>query len=167
MSEPCPNPAAFRIWDQFGNLVYDSGDILERITSAPGIFNSDNEANQSIDTRSDNKGPKPEAIAVGSIGANTYAFVGLERIGGVATFDVTNPHQTRFVSYSNNRDFSTVVNLTFDPDAAGDLGPEGIAFIPATESPTGAPLVVVANEVSGTTTIFSVIESVFRNGFED
>jgi hypothetical protein len=158
---------SFRIWDQFGNLVYDSGDILERVTSAPGIFNSDNEANQSIDTRSDNKGPEPEAIAVGTIGENTYAFVGLERIGGIATFDVTNPYQTRFVGYSNNRDFSTVVNLTLDPDAAGDLGPEGIAFIPAAESPTGAPLVVVANEVSGTTTIFSVFESVFRNGFEE
>ena len=89
---------SFRIWDQFGNLVYDSGDILERITSSPGVFNSDNEANQSIDTRSDNKGPEPEAIAVGAIGANTYAFVGLERIGGVATFDVTNPYQARFVS---------------------------------------------------------------------
>ena len=158
---------SLQIWDQFGNLAYDSGDTLERVTSAPSIFNSDHEVNQSVDTRSDNKGPEPEAIAVGSIGANTYAFVGLERVGGIAAFDVTNPYATRFVSYRNNRDFSVVVNLTADPDAAGDLGPEGITFIAASESPTGAPLLVVANEISGTTTIYSVIESLFRNGFED
>ncbi len=155
------------IWDQFGNLVYDSGDILERATNLPGIFNSDNEANQSFDTRSDNKGPEPEAIAVGvSPEGRTYAFVGLERIGGVAIFDVTNPYATQFKNYSNNRDFNTVVNLTIDPDAAGDLGPECVIYIPAAQSPNGSPLIVVANEISGTTTVFDVVEYQFKNGFE-
>ena len=159
---------SFQLWDQFGNLVYDSGDILERVTAAaaPGNFNSDNEANQSFDTRSDNKGPEPEAIAVGvTPEGNTYAFVGLERQSGVAVFDITNPYAVRYVSYVNNRDFSVVINPA-DPDAAGDLGPEGIAFISAVNSPTGAPLVVVANELSGTTTIFSITESLFTDGFE-
>lgn len=41
---------------------------------------------------------------------------------------------------------------------AGDLGAEGLAFVPAAESPTGEPLVVVANEVSGTTTFFEVTD---------
>lgn len=155
------------VWDQFGNLVYDSGDILERIISVPGLFNADNEANQSFDTRSDNKGPEPEAIAVGSTpSGRTYAFVGLERAGGVAVFDVTNPYATRFVSYTNNRNLSVVVDLTLDPDAAGDLGPEGISFISAADSPTGEAMIAVANEVSGTTTLYSVVEAVFRSGFE-
>lgn len=158
---------SLQIWDQFGNLVFDSGDTLERVTSAPGTFNSDHEANQSADFRSDNKGPEPEAIAVGIVGAKTYAFVGLERVGGIAAFDVTDPYKARFVSYSNNRDFSTVINLAVNPGAAGDLGPEGIIFIAANESPTAAPLLVVANEISGTTTLYSVVESLFRNGFED
>ena len=158
---------SINLWDQFGNLVYDSGDILERVISVPGLFNADNEANQSFDTRSDNKGPEPEALAVGSTpSGRSYAFVGLERAGGVAVFDITNPYATRFVSYTNNRNLSVVVDLTLDPDAAGDLGPEGITFISAADSPTGEPMIAVANEISGTTTLYSVLEAVFRNGFE-
>ena len=158
---------SFIIWDQFGNLVYDSGDILERVTSVPGMFNSDNDANQSFDTRSDNKGPEPEAIAIGkSPDGRTYAFVGLERIGGVAVFDVTDPYATRYLNYVNNRDFTTVVNLVTNPGAAGDLGPEGIAFIAAADSPTGGALIAVANEISGTTTLFGVVEVLFKSGFE-
>jgi hypothetical protein len=38
--------------------------------------------------------------------------------------------------------------------AAGDLGPEGIKFVPAAHSPTRKPLVIVGNEVSGTTTVY-------------
>lgn len=160
---------SFALWDQFGNLVYDSGDILEQTTAAtfPADFNADNEENQSIDSRSDNKGPEPEAIAVGTMpSGRSYVFVGLERIGGVAVFDVTDPYAVTFAGYVNNRDFSVVVNLATDPDAAGDLGPEGIAFIRAQDSPTMAPLLVVANEISGTTTLYSVGEFQFRNGFE-
>jgi hypothetical protein len=82
----------------------------------------------------------------------TYAFIGLERIGGLVVFDVSNPRDPEFVQYVNNRDFTADVTT---PEA-GDLGPEGVLFIPAHESPTWRPLVVVANEVSGTTTVFEV-----------
>jgi len=52
--------------------------------------------------------------------------------------------------------------LTYGPiiggqvTAAGDLGPEGIIFIAPEDSPTAQPLVVVGNEVSGTTTAYRV-----------
>jgi hypothetical protein len=42
--------------------------------------------------------------------------------------------------------------------AAGDLGPEAVLFIGADESPSGEALVVVAHEVSGTTTLYRVVE---------
>ena len=39
---------------------------------------------------------------------------------------------------------------------AGDLGPEGLAFVAAGDSPNGKPLLIVGNEVSGTTAIYQV-----------
>ena len=44
---------------------------------------------------------------------------------------------------------------------AGDLAPEGVKFIAADKSPTGRPMLAVANEVSGTTTVYQVVP---RNG---
>lgn len=145
---------SFSIWDAAGNLVFDSGDDFERITASviPGDFNSDNDANRSFDSRSDNKGPEPEGVEIARVYSKTYAFIGLERVGGVMVYDITNPHRPRFVQYVNNRDFAG------DPAAgtAGDLGPEGLTFIAPEDSPNGMPLLVVANEVSGTTTIYRI-----------
>ncbi len=140
---------SFSIWDSNGNRVYDSGDDFEQITAAafPTRFNASND-NNALDDRSDNKGPEPEGVTLGEINGRTYAFVGLERIGGVMVYDVTNPTQTNFVEYINTRDFSTAV--------AGDSGPEGLTFIAASDSPNGKPLVVVANEISNTVAIYEV-----------
>jgi hypothetical protein len=52
--------------------------------------------------------------------------------------------------------------------AAGDLGPEGILFIEAKDSPNRKPLVVVGNEISGTTTIYQIDRAGFPGfGFGD
>ena len=154
------------IWDEEGNLVWDSGDELEQITADrfPDFFNSDN-AENNFDNRSDNKGPEPEGITIGKIGDRFIAFVGSERIGGIFSYDVSDPYNPLFLDYTNNRDFSVDFNLDGegDPDptpeqlaAIGDLGPEGLLFISAEDSPNNKPLLVVSNEVSGTTTIFAV-----------
>ena len=134
--------------------VFDSGSQLERLTAAllPGDFNADNDENGSFDSRSDAKGPEPEAVTVGTIDGVTYAFIGLERIGGIMVYDVSTPTTPVFVQYLNNRDFSGVAA----EGTAGDLGPEGIAFIPAADSPTEANLLAVANEISGTTTLYRI-----------
>jgi hypothetical protein len=156
---------SFSIWDQYGKLVFDSGDAFERITAElfPEFFNSNNQQNQTFDNRSDNKGPEPEGITLAEIFGRTYAFIGLERIGGFMTYDITDPVNPFFVDYVNNRNFAVKFDLDNegDPDptleqlaAVGDLGPEGLLFISPEDSPNGRPLLVLANEVSGTTTIY-------------
>ena len=107
-----------------------------------------------MDNRSDNKGPEPEGVTVGRIGEKTFAFVGLERMGGVLVYDVSQPQAPVQVDYINTREDWT----TKDPSTvkSGDLGPEGLAFIPAAKSPNGKPLLMVGNEVSGTTAIFQL-----------
>ena len=88
------------------------------------------------------------------MGGRTYAFVGLERVGGVVAYDVTDPTRPTFVTWTNNRNFA--VNGSSDLAGAGDLGPEGLTFISGEDSPTGRPLVAVGNEVSGSTTLLDV-----------
>ncbi|WP_421793626.1 choice-of-anchor I family protein [Hydrocarboniphaga effusa] len=144
---------SFSIWNSDGAQVYDSGSEFERIVAQrnPGFFNASND-NNNFDDRSDNKGPEPEGVALGKIGGHTFAFIGLERIGGVMVYDVSNPQNARFVQYLNTRDFT---KLASDP-TAGDVGPEGLHFIPADNSPNGKPMLAVGNEVSGTTSLFQI-----------
>ncbi|MGF1536064.1 MAG: choice-of-anchor I family protein [Elainellaceae cyanobacterium] len=157
---------SFAILDANGNRVFESGSALEELTAAtfPANFNSDNDAN-TFDSRSDDSGPEPEGVTTGVVDGVTYGFVGLERIGGVVVYDLSNPASPEFVQYINNRDFSVVFDEDEegDPDptdeqlaAVGDLGPEGLTFISAADSPNGEPLLVVTNEVSGTTSIFQL-----------
>jgi 2',3'-cyclic-nucleotide 2'-phosphodiesterase / 3'-nucleotidase / 5'-nucleotidase len=150
---------SFSIWDESG-LVFDSGADFEKITAYvnPKNFNSTNEENDSFDNRSDDKGPEPEGITIGNIKGHQYAFIGLERVGGIMVYDITNPYKVKFVEYINNRNFTVVAELddgSTNP-AVGDLGPEGLEFIPANKSPNKKPLLVVGNEVSGTTTIYEI-----------
>ncbi len=144
---------SFTIWDDKGNLVFDSGDDFEQITAKyrPDIFNSTNDENDP-DDRSDDKGPEPEAVTTGVIDGKTYAFIGLERVGGIMMYDVSDPSAPVFVDYLNNR------TTAGDAEAgtAGDLGPEDIKFVAAEDSPTGAPMLIVSNEVSGSISFYSV-----------
>lgn len=145
---------SFSIWTQDLEPVWDSGADFERITAEanPEFFNS-NHTENSFDTRSDDKGPEPEGLTLASLWGRTYAFVGLERAGGVMVYDIGDPHAPSFVQYLNRRDFQAAPGT---PEA-GDLGPEGLTVIEAGASPIpGVPLLVVANEVSGSTTLFRI-----------
>ena len=147
---------SFSIWSETGERVFDSGSEFERITASliPDNFNSNNDEN-AFDNRSDDKGPEPEAVTVGTINGQTFAFIGLERVGGIMVYNVTNPQNPEFVQYLNNRDFSAS-QTDLENGMAGDLGPEGLAFIAADDSPNGKPMLVVGNEVSGTTTLYGI-----------
>lgn len=137
---------SFSIWNSGVARVYDSGDQFEQRTQALANvkFNASND-NDTFDSRSPSKGPEPEGVVLGRIGTKTYAFIGLERVGGVMVYDVTDPRTPAFVTYLNTR-----------AGTGGDTGPEGLAFVPAAKSPHGKPLLIVGNEVSGTTAIFQV-----------
>ncbi|WP_052111384.1 choice-of-anchor I family protein [Pontibacillus yanchengensis] len=143
---------SFTIWDaEDMSRVYDSGDEFEQVTAnaLPDMFNIDNTENE-IDGRSDNKGPEPETVVTGMVEDKHYAFVGLERIGGVMVYDITNPEKASFVKYFSSRDFSN------PEEVAGDIGPEGLKFVSADESPTGNAMLVIGHEVSGTVGVFDL-----------
>ena len=123
----------------------------------PTNFNANHTSN-TVDNRSDDKGPEPEGVTTAQIGGKVLAFVGLERIGGVAVYDVSDPYRPSFLSYENTRDFTKAPgqDATTKVVSGGDLGPEGLIAIPASGSPTGLPMVAVANEVSGTVGLFNL-----------
>ncbi|MBC7888710.1 MAG: choice-of-anchor I family protein [Ferruginibacter sp.] len=146
---------SFSIWNAAtGALVWDSGEDLELITAKHpvfgAIFNASN-ANNTLKNRSDDKGPEPEGVTIAEILGKTFAFVALERIGGCMVYDITNPASPVFVDYKNTRTLATY---------GGDNGAEGIIYISAANSPTGVPIVVLANEVSSTLSFYSIDASV-------
>ena len=153
---------SFSIFTTNGELVYDSGDDFEQITAEllPLDFNSTNDSNGSFDNRSDDKGPEPEGIDIGTMNGRTYAFIGLERVSGVMVYDITDPAAPEYERYLSNRDFSVPDgDLVADPGAAGDLGPEGLVFVSAEDSPNGIPYLVTSNEISGTLTAYALDSS--------
>ncbi len=143
-----------------GDIVFDSGDDFEQITAQhyPEFFNMSNDSLKK-EKRSRSKGPEPEGLVLGTVGQKTYAFVGLERIGGIMVYDITQPESSKHMGYFNNRRFdvpATSSDGTANPEA-GDSGIEGLIFVPAEKSPTSTDLVIVGNETSGTTTVWEVI----------
>ncbi|MDO8337927.1 MAG: choice-of-anchor I family protein [Microcella sp.] len=141
------------IWNaSTSERVADTGDLFERTIAelSPADFNTNNDEN-AFDSRSDNKGPEPEAVAVGTLGDRTLAFVGLERQGGVMVLDVSVPAAPVLVTYLQTRDYAA------DPESGEtDSGVEVLRFVAASDSPTGEPLLISANEVSSTVVIWQL-----------
>jgi len=147
---------SFSIWNSQGEIMYDSGSDFARITASvdPVTFNGG-------DKRSDDKGAEPEAVTVGEVAGEFYAFIGLERTNGILVYNITDPLSPYFVNYVNNFDATGDINA----GTAKDVGPEGLAFIPKHLSPNGSPLLAVTNEVSGTTSMYRV-ERILRKPFK-
>lgn len=144
---------SFSIWSaSTGQLVFDSKDLIEQITSThpdvAAFFNASNgTGNATLKNRSDDKGPEPEGVSTAFINGSHYVFVSLERIGGVMTFNVNDPLNPVYVGYYNNRT---------QTGAGPDLGAEGIIHISANASPNGNALVILANEISSTLSVYQV-----------
>lgn len=144
---------SFSIYEVGNNglkLVYDSGSDFETITAKelPDYFNCSNDK-ISLDNRSGKKGPEPETVITGTVNGKTYAFVALERIGGVMVYDITDPAKASFVNYINSREFDAAIQ--------GDVSPEGLCFVSGQDSKTGKALLLAACEVSGTMAAYELM----------
>lgn len=142
---------SFSIWSaETGAQVFDSGEDVERTVYNNAVDDSSNalallKADQLLG-RLDNKGPEPESVVVGQVGAETYAFIGLERASGVLMYKITDPTKPKLVQYVRNTS-----NLS-----DGDISPEGLKFIAASQSPTGVALLVVGHEVTGSVAVYQI-----------
>ena len=134
---------SFSIWGADGTLVFDSGNAFENIIASrsPEVFNA-NGGKSEFDDRSDDKGPEPEALALGEIDGRTYAFIGMERNNAIFAYDITLPSDPHMVGYMMPSEMHN--------------SPEGLEFIPAKDSPTGRPLLAVAYEMTGTVALYEV-----------
>lgn len=147
---------SFSILNADGTIVFDSGSQIEQFAASTGSFKSADPATSGIfvDTRSDNKGPEPEGIAIGQIGGKTLAFVGLERAGGaIMVYDVTDPLHVSFVQSLHNPDDSKALS---GDGAESGAGPEGITFVSSDASPNGHNLLFVSNEYAKTISLFEI-----------
>ncbi len=138
---------SFAVFRANGEIVFESGDLLERVSAQlfPDDFNSNSDG-KSKDERSDDRGPEPEGVTIGKIGARTFAFLGLERTSAIIAIDVSRPTAPQFVAaYHDSRH--------------RERGPEGLCFIRAEDSPIGEPLLAIAFEASGTTSVLQIVDS--------
>lgn len=134
----------FTIFDaDTGAVVFDSGDQFARIAADLNAVSFNDDDDNPNEDRSDNKGVEPEAITVGQVGDATYAFIGLERDGGIVIYNISDPANAEYVTYMNGR-------------TDGDVSPEVLTFVPASESVSGVPQLLAAYEVSGTTVAYDL-----------
>ena len=171
---------SFTIWNTSGELVWDSGSQFEEYvalnyedylnTQADTEYDPNEDGTvtaaemvasmaEEVDGRSDDKGGEPEAVMVGRVGDRYYAFVGLERQGGIMVYDVTDPTAPAFEDYVNLALDELIAGGDFTAPGTTDVSPEGVKFVSADDSPTGVPLLLVSNELSGTTTVYAVTGS--------
>ncbi|MFK7742746.1 MAG: choice-of-anchor I family protein [Planctomycetota bacterium] len=128
---------SFSIWNEAGTLVFDSGDAFEREMLARGLWE---------EGRSDDKGPEPESIAFGVVDGTPLLFIGLERTDAVVIYSVSNPAAPVLVD---------VIDVASE-SGVGAAAPEGLKFIPASDSGLGRALLAVVSESDGALSLFAI-----------
>ena len=155
----------FQVTEEGLEEVFTSGGDFESLTAkyVPDYYNTSND-NAVLDDRSGKKGPEPESVTLGTVDGKTYAFVALERTGGIMVYDVSDPESAAFVNYVNTRDFDVIVEGSEQYEdgeldkwvTGGDVAPEGLLFLDEEKSPNGEPLLLAACEVSGTVAVYQL-----------
>ncbi|XP_019614604.1 PREDICTED: mesenchyme-specific cell surface glycoprotein-like [Branchiostoma belcheri] len=162
----------FSVWDA-KNLtqIWDSGDQVERAHAMyyPSIFNSEFEEDfphdhpeDTMDETSKKKGPQSESLAVGEAFGKTVIVLGNERTSTLMLYalDTHNPHAVpEFQSIYRHGRWDRRWDSAYDDREVGDIDPEDIKFIPHEASPDGHPMLLVAGSLSGTVTLYRVINT--------
>ncbi len=145
---------SFSIWDAATHaLVFDSASMIESYVASNDstAFNINSGNVTQFDTRSDDKGPEPEALAFGSIAGRDYVFLGAERQNGIFQFDITDLNNVTITNY-----FNTVTNTS---DFGGAfVSPESILFLDKSSNPSGRDLLIVGFEGTGSNGSIGVFE---------
>ncbi|MEA5415713.1 esterase-like activity of phytase family protein [Synechococcus sp. BA-132 BA5] len=108
---------SLRIYDDKGNVVFDSSDALEDLANSLGLMASN---------RDDDKGTEPEMVEIATVAGRTYAFVALERTttSVAAVFDVTDPYNVVAVDPLVFPGSNRIEGITFLSSEAGE--PAGV-----------------------------------------
>ncbi|GFS27690.1 mesenchyme-specific cell surface glycoprotein [Elysia marginata] len=130
---------SFSIWDLTSageNIssalpqLFDSGSQFEEMTAlhCPHAFNTNSD---DVDSRSDNKGPEPESLAVEEINNRLYIFIGTERPGTIIVYslgrDVSKP-QFETVFCGGIPDNSNTTRQNFEARQLYGLDAEDIRY---------------------------------------
>lgn len=144
----------FKVTSKGLEEVFTSGSDFERITleKQGDYFNVSND-DLKPDSRSGKKGPEPESVITGTVNGRTYAFVALERVGGIMVYDITDPGHVAFVNYINSRDYNTPIGT--------DNSPEGMAFMPDKD------ILLVSFEVSGDVAAYGLVSNLPKDDDDD
>jgi hypothetical protein len=158
-----PGTRSFTLWNaETGAIVFDSGSAIEDYVKANNLSTFGIETGTTgaafFDSRSDDKGPEPEALAFGQVNGRDLIFVGAERENGIFQFDITDLNNVEITGYYNT------VTGTADNGFGAFTSPESIQFIAASDSPTGQALLIVGYEgvfdgaidISGSLAVYSV-----------
>ena len=121
---------SFSIFDaDTGALVYDSGNFFEAYIAL-------NDPAGYVDSRSPQKGPEPEALAVGTVDGKRLLAVGMEQTNSLFLFDISDPTSPVFLDYERLSGAQVPVR------------PESFNFVSAADSPIGVALLLVGYEGS-------------------
>jgi hypothetical protein len=137
---------SFTIWDGVtGARVFDSGDYFERQGLAdPATHNWDLGRSDQRDSRSDNRGPEPEAIAFGTILNAPHLAVSTERQGAIYLYRLDDPAVPELVASLN------------ESRQSHNFSAESMLLIPASENPTESPILVCAWEATHSISIYQI-----------
>jgi 2',3'-cyclic-nucleotide 2'-phosphodiesterase (5'-nucleotidase family) len=110
---------SLRIYDDKGNVVFDSSSALENLANSLGYFTTGY-------NRDDDKGTEPEMVEIATVAGRTYAFVALERTPTslAAVFDVSDPYNVVAVDPVVFPDANRIEGITFLRSEAGE--PAGV-----------------------------------------